>query len=555
MSRLPIGIQTFRRIREEGFYYVDKTAYARRLVDDAGPHYFLSRPRRFGKSLFVDMLKELFEGNRKLFRGLAIHDDWDWTKRHPVVRLDFSGGNFKRPGELHANAMRQLEAAGQRAAPGPLARLVDALRGRSRTLLQDDTLSGRFATLLETLHRVSGRRVIVLVDEYDKPILDAIDEPEIATANRDDLRGLYGTIKGCDAHVELTFITGVSKFSKVSLFSDLNNLTDLTLDPAYAAICGYTEADLDAVFTPELAGLDRDEIRAWYNGYQWLGEEQDKVYNPFCLLKLFRTRRFQAHWFETATPRFLIDTLLRRGFAAPDLESIHASETLLSAFDVDFIAPEALLFQTGYLTITEVEEQPDDYPRYRLGYPNREVRRGLNEHLLDALAPNWREAGNGAALRRVLAAADWAAVEALLRKLMAGIPHDWHRRKRHRPLRRVLVERVLRLVPGVDGRRGRRGRHQPRAPGPSGTPRRERVPVRVQGRGAVGAGRRAGPVAGAPLRRQAPRGRPRRPSDRRGDQRRDTHHRDLRDGTRLSAQLLRRLRLVRQSVANQQDAL
>ena len=428
MSRLPIGIQTFRRIREEGFYYVDKTAYARRLVDDAGPHYFLSRPRRFGKSLFVDMLKELFEGNRKLFRGLAIHDDWDWTKRHPVVRLDFSGGNFKRPGELHASAMRQLEAAGQRAAPGPLARLVDTLRGRSPTPLQDDTLSGRFATLLETLHRRSGRRVIVLVDEYDKPILDAIDEPEIATGNRDDLRGLYGTIKGCDAHVELTFITGVSKFSKVSLFSDLNNLTDLTLDPAYAAICGYTEADLDAVFTPELAGLDRDEIRAWYSGYQWLGEEQDRVYNPFCLLKLFRTRRFQAHWFETATPRFLIDTLLRRGFAAPDLEGIHASETLLSAFDVDFIAPEALLFQTGYLTITEVEEQPDDYPRYRLGYPNREVRRGLNEYLLDALAPHWRAAGNGAALRQVLAAADWAGLEALLRKLVAGIPHDWHRR-------------------------------------------------------------------------------------------------------------------------------
>ena len=534
MSRLPIGIQTFRRIREEGFYYVDKTTYARRLVDDAGPHYFLSRPRRFGKSLFVDMLKELFEGNRKLFRGLAIHDDWDWTKRHPVVRLDFSGGNFKRPGELHANAMRQLEAAGQRAAPGPLARLVDALRGRSRTLMQDDTLSGRFATLLETLHRRSGRRVIVLVDEYDKPILDAIDEPEIATANRDDLRGLYGTIKGCDAHVELTFITGVSKFSKVSLFSDLNNLTDLTLDPAYAAICGYTEADLDAVFTPELAGLDRDEIRAWYNGYQWLGEEQDKVYNPFCLLKLFRTRRFQAHWFETATPRFLIDTLLRRGFAAPDLEGIHASETLLSAFDVDFIAPEALLFQTGYLTITEVEEQPDDYPRYRLGYPNREVRRGLNEHLLDALAPNWREAGNGAELRRVLAAADWAGVEALLRKLVAGIPHDWHRRNDIAHYEgywsSVFYAWFQASMDGVAAEDATsRG-----APGPGGTPWRERVPVRVQGRGAVGAGRRAGPVAGAPLRRQAPRGRPLGPSDRRGDQRRIARHHGVRDGPGLS---------------------
>ena len=159
---------------------------------------------------------------------------------------------------------------------------------------------------------------MVLVDEYDKPILDALDDAEIAKANRDDLRGLYGTIKECDAHIELTFITGVSKFSKVSLFSDLNNLTDLTLDPAYSAICGYTEADLDTVFAAELPGLDRQRIRDWYNGYSWLGE--DKLYNPFGILKLFASRRFRAHWFETATPRFLIDTLLKHGFAAPDLE-------------------------------------------------------------------------------------------------------------------------------------------------------------------------------------------------------------------------------------------
>ncbi len=196
----------------------------------------------------------------------------------------------------------------------------------------------------------------------------------------------------------MTFITGVSTFSKVSLFSDLNNLIDLTLDAAYAAICGYTEADLDTVFAPELPGLDRDAIRAWYNGYHWLGEE--RLYNPFGLLMLFRSRVFKAHWFETATPRFLIDTLLRRGFAAPDLESVHASETLLSSFDVEAIAPEALLFQTGYLTIAD-ERQDDGFPQYRLSYPNREVRRALNASLLDALAPQWRQsAQGGAALRR-----------------------------------------------------------------------------------------------------------------------------------------------------------
>ncbi len=249
--RLPIGIQTFRRIREEGYYYVDKTVHARRLADDAGTHYFLSRPRRFGKSLFVDTLKELFEGNETVFRGLSVHDGWDWSRRHPVVRLDFSGGNFRKRGLLEESATAQLEDIGRRAG-------VETGSGSAPV---------RFRRLLETLHERTGRRVVVLVDEYDKPILDALDEADTAKANRDDLRGLYGTLKACDAHVELTFITGVSRFSKVSPFSGLNNLTDLTLDPDYATICGYTDADLDAVFAPELPGLDRDRIREWYDGY------------------------------------------------------------------------------------------------------------------------------------------------------------------------------------------------------------------------------------------------------------------------------------------------
>ena len=423
--RLPVGIQTFRRIREEGYYYVDKTAFARRVAADSGTHYFLSRPRRFGKSLFLDTLKELYEGAEPLFRGLAVHDGWDWSKRRPVVRLSFAGGNFKRPGALAESATAQIEDVGRRAG-------IDAGGGSPPV---------RFRRLIEALRERTGERVVVLVDEYDKPILGARDETQFpgdereaasragneqAKANRDDLRGLYGTIKDCDAHVELTFLTGVSKFSKVSLFSDLNFLTDLTLDPRCAAICGYTEADLDTVFAPELPGLDRDRIRAWYNGYNWRGEE--RVYNPWAILHLFASREFRSHWFETATPRFLVDTLLRRGFTAPDLENVHANAALLSAFDVDAVSTEALLFQTGYLTIAEEEKDPDGRPLYRLGYPNREVRRGLNESLLDALAPHWRSAGSGAALRRALAAADWSGLEALFRKLLAGIPHDWHRR-------------------------------------------------------------------------------------------------------------------------------
>ncbi len=426
--RLPVGIQTFGRIREEGFYYVDKTGYARRLAEEGGGRFFLSRPRRFGKSRFVDTLKELYEGSERLFRGLEVHEAWDWSRRRPVVRLSFAGGNFKRPGELAESVMRQLAAAERRAGLPASAAAAPAQR---------------FADLLARLHEQTGERVVVLVDEYDKPILDAREGPEPAgnaregapadgnaraLANRDDLRGLYGALKDCDADVELTFITGVSKLSKVSLFSDLNFLTDITLAPRYAAICGCTEADLDAVFAPELPGLDRGQIRDWYNGYNWRGGERVyNPYNPWAILHLFASREFKAHWFETATPRFLVDTLIRRGVSAPDIDGRYADDDLLSAFDVTSATTEALLFQTGYLTIAD-EEQEDGYAQYRLGYPNREVRRGLNRGLLDALAPNWRSGGGSLALRRALAAEDWAGLEALFRKLLAGIPHDWHRR-------------------------------------------------------------------------------------------------------------------------------
>ena len=364
--RLPIGVQTFRKVREEDCYYVDKTAYIGRLLDE-GTHYFLSRPRRFGKSLFLDTCKELFEGNEALFEGLAIRDRWDWSVRHPVLRLSFGSGNFKEPGHLELRLQEQLGAAERGAG-------VDTV---------GTTGAGRFASLLEGLHRQAGRPVAVLVDEYDKPILDALGTPEVARANRDFLRGLYATIKDCDAHVRFTFLTGVSRFSKASLFSGLNNLTDITLDPRYSAVCGYTDADLDTVFAPELAGLNRDEIRDWYNGYSWRGEE--RVYNPFDILLLFRNREFDAYWFETGTPTFLIETLVDRGVSALALDGMAGSAALLSTFDVDAIAPEALLFQTGYLTVAATESR-GGRTRYRLRYPNREVFQSLNESLLAHLS-------------------------------------------------------------------------------------------------------------------------------------------------------------------------
>ncbi|MDD9987216.1 MAG: AAA family ATPase [Spirochaetaceae bacterium] len=324
--RLPIGMQTFRTLRERDCYYVDKTAYIERLLDE-GTHYFLSRPRRFGKSLFLDTLKELFEGNEALFAGLHIHAGHDWSVQYPVVRLDFAGGSFKETALLEANVMEQLAAAER----------------RTGVVSEYLTGPGRFAYLLEALHGQTGRQVVVLVDEYDKPILDAMEDPQTARANRDYLRGVYGVIKASDAHVRFTFLTGVSKFSKVSLFSELNNLTDLTLDPVYSSICGYTEDDLDTVFAPELAGLDRERVREWYSGYSWLGS--DKVYNPYDVLLLLRRRKFAAHWFETGTPAFLVETLFERRVSSVSLGDTMSTEDLLSAFDVGHIGTEALLFQ------------------------------------------------------------------------------------------------------------------------------------------------------------------------------------------------------------------
>ena len=422
-GKLPIGIQTFRQIREEGYYYVDKTALIGQLAE-RGKHYFLSRPRRFGKSLLLDTIKELFEGSEALFLELAIHGKWDWSVRHPVLRLDFGSGDFGDPDflpEETADQLANMEAQADLGSEGA-------------------TASIRFRRLVQALHRSTGRRVVVLVDEYDKPILDALETPEVARANRSFLRGLYSVIKSCDAHIEFTLLTGVSKFSrafsrgarggnpsheKVSLFSGLNNLKDITLDVRYSAICGYRERDLVEVFAPELEGLDRKELRRWYNGYNWLGEE--KVYNPFDILLLFDSRRFKAHWFETGSPRFLIDTLMRRRFSSVDLDGMVTTEALLSAFDVDEMAVEALLFQTGYLTILEEREDRPGRIRYRLGYPNQEVRQSLNERLLMALLPDAaRRRADEAPLHDLLAANDFEGLEAFFRSLFAGVPYQWH---------------------------------------------------------------------------------------------------------------------------------
>jgi len=242
---LPIGIQTLRKIREGDCYSVDKTGFALRLIAE-GTHYFLSRPRRFGKSLFLDTLAELFAGNQALFGGLEAERRWDWTRRYPVIRLSFGGGVARQSGELVAKIREQLT-------------IIQAALG---IRCEEPTLAGGFAELIRKAHATRGERVVVLVDEHDKPILDNITDPDRARDMRDGLSNLYSVIKDSDAHIRFAFLTGVSKFSKVSLCSGLNNLKDITVDARYSALRGYTEADLDQVFAPELAGLDREQIRA-----------------------------------------------------------------------------------------------------------------------------------------------------------------------------------------------------------------------------------------------------------------------------------------------------
>lgn len=406
-KKLPIGIQTFAKIREANYYYVDKTGIAVDLIE-SGTHYFLSRPRRFGKSLFLDTLKELFEGNQSLFKGLAAEQRWDWSKKYPVLRISFGGGVLGSVLDLNQSLHEQLTT----------------LERKYQLSAEFPDLRSRFKQLIFRVAEATGQRVVVLIDEYDKPILDRIETPDIAQEIREALKDFYSVIKDVDAHIKFAFLTGVSKFSKVSLFSGLNNLKDITLDARYSAICGYTESDVDTVFAAELPGLDRDEIRRWYNGYNWLGTS---VYNPFDLLLLFDGRAFRPYWFETGTPTFLVKLLTERKQFVPDLDRLIAPESLLSTFDVNNIPTEALMFQAGYLTIASARMIPGRM-ELTLRYPNQEVRASLHDSLLQELSGDrsipGRQIGR---LYDLLVANDLPALRALISAFFDSIPTDWYR--------------------------------------------------------------------------------------------------------------------------------
>jgi len=352
MKKLPIGIQTFEKIINEGYYYVDKTPIVKKLED--GGYYFLSRPRRFGKSLFLDTLKEAFLGNKELFEGLYISDKWNWNKKYPVIQISFASGNIDSSEKLTTTIKSYL---------------ADTAKDNQLNL-EEELLSLRFKELIKKLCEKYGEKVVVLIDEYDKAILDAIEKTEAAKANREILKDFYSVLKDADPYLKLVFITGVSKFSKVSLFSGLNNLNDITLDKSFATICGYTQHDLETVFNDCLKDQDFEKIKEWYNGYKWLGEP---LYNPFdILLFIQKGYVYDNYWFSTGTPEFLLKLIEKNRYYLPNLENIVVDQRIFNAFNIENIEFETLMWQTGYLTIDKAYESPRGM-KYILKIPNKEV--------------------------------------------------------------------------------------------------------------------------------------------------------------------------------------
>ena len=419
MKKLPIGIQTFRKIIEGNYVYVDKTQYIYSLISDAS-YYFLSRPRRFGKSLLLDTISEVFHGGKELFRGLWIYNSDYSFEMHPVIRLDMSNISNKTPETLETAIMLELQG-----------RIQDEAFD-----IADGVPAHMFKRLIELLYAKYDQTVVVLIDEYDKPILDHIDNPKIAEANRQVLREFYGILKSMDPYLRFTFIAGVTKFSKTSIFSGLNNLKDITILEDYANICGIPVESLDEYFGEYIDSLAthkrfmqyksvRDEILSWYDGYSWDGET--KLLNPFSLLNFLDQKRFSGFWYASGTPGFLPDLIKKRPESYSNLRDFEITEQMLDFTDIDKLALEPLLFQSGYLTIKDIPVTPGT-PIYVLEVPNYEVREAFNLHVLAALTENDDVQTGQMRLNvsRALQAGDMHQMLKILRGFFASIPYELH---------------------------------------------------------------------------------------------------------------------------------
>ncbi|MDE5585082.1 MAG: AAA family ATPase, partial [Muribaculaceae bacterium] len=375
--RYPVGMQTFSKIIEEGYVYVDKTSYIKTLLDQ-GQFIFLSRPRRFGKSLLLSTLEAYFEGRRELFKGLAADSmDLDWTPR-PVLHFDFNAENFS----LDDGLERRLDT------------LLSSLEGKYGRESKFTTPSQRFSHVIEAAYRQTGREVVILIDEYDKPLLDIEDDKELYEKNQRILKSFFGNLKSMDRYIRFAFITGVARFSKVSIFSDLNNLDDISMDKAYADICGWTEEELLRYFRPGIEDLaeEREEdfeetlaaLRDYYDGYLF-ALKGSRLYNPFSVLKALKKKEIDPYWFDSGTPTFLARRIRRQGTFPPDINGKKCDRDALQAVGLNDRNPLPLMFQTGYLTIADYSR---DTGLYELRFPNREVEKGFYRQLLKEYVPD-----------------------------------------------------------------------------------------------------------------------------------------------------------------------
>ena len=372
----PIGIQDFEKIRQGGYVYVDKTLHIHELVH-TGVYYFLSRPRRFGKSLLLSTMEAYFRGQRELFKGLSMEQlEKDWTA-YPVLHLDLNARKYDSESSLIAELNKHLE--------------------KWETLYGDDykdrAVEERFYHIVEQVFQKTGQRVVILIDEYDKPLLQTINNESLQNKFRSQLKAFYSVLKTQDRYIRFAFLTGVTKFGKVSVFSDLNNLTDISMDKRYADICGMTEEEIHANFEPVLHELAKANGMTYEEACLKLKEEYDGyhfeintpgIYNPFSLLNTLSRKTFKSYWFETGTPTFLVELLKRHHYRLGDLTRERVTEDTLNSVDAVAYNPIPMIYQSGYLTIDSYNPR---FKKYVLAFPNHEVEEGFIRFLLPAYIP------------------------------------------------------------------------------------------------------------------------------------------------------------------------
>lgn len=407
-KKLPIGIQSFEDLRNKGFKYVDKTAIVYKLVTE-GKYYFLSRPRRFGKSLFLNTLESYFLGKKELFEGLAIAElEHDWTE-YPVLHLDLNTRNYADKSSLEAELNKHLEQWE--------AEYGDTYSNRS--------IEERFTQVIRLAYEKTGRQVVILVDEYDKPLLQAIGNTELQEAYRATLKGFYGALKSMDGCIRFAFLTGVTKFGKVSVFSDLNNLRDLSMLPQYHDICGITEEELRTNFKEDVAELASaqnmtvDEtyaaLRENYDGYHFCEEELPGIYNPFSLLNAFTNRKIDYYWFETGTPTYLVELLKLHQYNLSGIEKEEVVSDVLNSVDIASTNPLPVIYQSGYLTIKGYDEE---FGLFKLGFPNKEVRQGFVRFLIPSYT-NVDAVGSGFEISRFVRSLREGDIEGFMERLQS----------------------------------------------------------------------------------------------------------------------------------------